>query len=125
MRRALMLLALLAAGFGGGWSGDPIGVIGAPHEIAADAAASPGAFVRSASVLIPSLPEHGSGPGPRPLYRRSDGGIAPVAAPGIDAGHLAIRVRRTGHLHYAALFAAARAGLLSSPATAPPPFRLV
>lgn len=126
MRRALLLLALLAAGFGGGGYDDPIRAVGAPHEITAYTAVSSVAIIRATHTVVLPASENNAGPGPRPAVRRGDGQALTFVAPHHLVGRAAsFGARRAEHRHYAAPDAAARAGRLSSPTTAPPPFPLV
>lgn len=126
MRRTLLLLALLVAGFGGAGYDGPIGAVEAAHEITAETGVSSAAIVRAARPLALTVPEPGSGPAPRAGARRgvmhAQAAVSPVE---VAARATTFQARRTEHLQYSALLAAARAGLLASPTTAPPPFPLV
>lgn len=126
MRRTLVLLALLVVGFGDGGYDDPIRAGGATHEIKADAAVSSAAILRATSMVVLPASENNAGPGLRPAVRRGDGQTLASGIPLHLAGRAAsFGARRAEHRQYAAPHAAARAGLLSSPTTAPPPFPLV
>lgn len=126
MRRTLLLLGLLVAGLGGGGYDDPVRAVGSPHEITADAAVSSAAIVRATSPVVLPAPENNAGPGPHPAVRRGGGqALAFVDPPHLAGRAAAFGARRAQHRKYAAPHAAARAGLLSSPTTAPPPFPLV
>lgn len=125
MRRTLMLLALLAGFWGGGYD-EPVTAVAAAHELSPGTVVTPAGFVRSAPALVLAAPEHGSAPPPHVSAPRRDteGPAAPFSLHAAARDAMCV-ARAAEHRLYATSHALARAGLLSSPATAPPSFQII
>jgi hypothetical protein len=126
MRRFLILLALLVAGFGGTGAGMsvPVAPSGpASHELASPSGANPLAFLPAGSTLSPGAWQEVSGPDARHLPGRSTRRSARLAPSGDDDAPLSARaLARPDHASSLALM---RAGRSAFHTATPPPFRSV
>lgn len=125
MRRALIVLAVLAAGFGGmADAGVQDGQ--SRQEILAGDARGATALARSISPVLAWVSNDGAGSTPRSSPRRCD---PPRAGSKLQldlAAHaLAFQTRVGHHRRYAGSLALARAGFHAFHTTTPPPFPLI
>ena len=126
MRRTLILLALSVAGMGGSGTAHPGAPVAGMHEIAPVDGSLSAAFLRSAAGSVAVAWQDGSGPAPRPLFRRSGALSARNAPLGRSHAHgPAFRAQCAAHRDYAARLALSRAGGTSFNTTTPPPSRVV
>lgn len=127
-RRALLLLAILAAGF---WhAAVPEPGTAARHEIAAEDSRAAGMLLRAGGPASSLIWYDGAEPGPRaPAPRTSHRAALPEPALGgalvLAARHSAFGARSRIERRYGPSLALARAGMFSFHTATPPPFPLI